>query len=95
MSPCCDLNLENSKPIFLHALWLMMKHNNIKFSNKMFGTLKDIIWTNTDISTLHFDLHLECSNPLFFCFFSQDTLAYDDYQTKIGCQGINSSKDIP
>ena len=49
MSPWCDLDLENSKPIFLHALLLTMMHHNTKFGNKMFGTLGDIIWTNIDI----------------------------------------------
>ena len=56
------------------TLWLMMKHHNTKFGNKMFGTLEDIIWTNTDILTLHCDLELERNNPIV----SQDTLAYDD-----------------
>ena len=70
----------------------MMVHYNTKFGNKMFGVLEDITWTNIDIFTLHCDLDLECSNPIY----SQDTLAYDDvyHQTKFGCQGINSSKDI-
>ena len=76
MSPCCDLDLENSKPIFLHALRLMMMHQNTKFGNKMFRGLEDIIWTNTNIFTHHCDLDTECSNPFFF--FSQDTVAYDD-----------------
>ena len=61
----------------------------------MFGGLEDIIWTNIDILTLHCDLDLECSNPFKKKKFSQDILAYDVYyQTKFGCQGINSSEDI-
>ena len=52
----------------------MMMYHNTKFGNKMFGGLKGIIWTNTDILTLHCDLELERNNPIV----SQDTLAYDD-----------------
>ena len=72
MSLCCDLDLENSKPIFLHAIQLTMMHHNTKFSNKLLGGLDDIIWTNINFLTLHCDLDLECSN---LSFFSQDTLA--------------------
>ena len=49
-------------------------HHNTKFGNQIFGGLEDIIRTNIDILTLHCDLDLECSNPIF----PQDTLAYDD-----------------
>ena len=52
---------------------LMMNHNT-KFGNKTFGGLEDIIWINIDILTLHCDLDLECSNPIF----PEVTLAYDD-----------------
>ena len=83
MSLCYDLDLENSKPSFFHALQLTMRHHNTKFGNKMLGGLEDIIWTNTDIMTLHCDLDLECSYP----FFSQDILTYDGVS-------INSSEDI-
>ena len=74
MSPCYDLDLENSKPIFLHAFWPTVMHHNTKFGNKMLGSLENIIWTNINILTPHCDLELECSYPIF----SQDTLAYDD-----------------
>ena len=60
MSPCYDLDLENSTPIFLHALQLIVAHHNTKFGSKMFRSLEDIIWTNTDILTLHYDLDREC-----------------------------------
>ena len=66
MSPCCDLDLENNKPIILHDTPVMMMHHNTKFGNKMFGGLEDIIGTNTDIPTLHYDLDLECSYLIFF-----------------------------
>ena len=62
-----------SKPIFLHALRLMVKHHNTKFGNKMFGTLEDIIWTVTKILNLRHDLDLESCNPIF----QQDSPAYD------------------
>ena len=50
-----------------------MMHNNIKFSNKMFGGLEDIFWVNSDNLTLRCGLDLEHRNP----FFPQDALAYD------------------
>ena len=72
----------------------MVMHHNIKFGNKIYSSLENIIWTNTDILTLCCDLDLECSNPIF----SQDTLAYVVmmmyHQTKFGCQSISSSEDI-
>ena len=51
-----------------------MMHHNTKLSNKLFGGLENIIWTNMDILTLHCDLDLEHSNPVF----SWCTLAYGD-----------------
>ena len=56
------------------TLQLMRMHQNTKFTIKMFGSFENIIWINSDILTLHCDLDLECSNPIF----PQDTLAYDD-----------------
>ena len=47
------------------TLQLMMMHHNIKFGNKTFRSLKDLIWTNVNILTLHCDLDLECSHPFF------------------------------
>ena len=44
-------------------------HLNTKFGSKMLGSVEDIIWTNTDILTLHCDLDLECSDPCFFFFY--------------------------
>ena len=79
-APCCDLDLKNSKSVFLHALWFMKMHHNSKFGNKMFGSLEDIIWTNIDILTLHCDLDLESSYPFFFIL--QDTLAYGDVSSE-------------
>ena len=69
----CDLDLESSKPIFVHDIWLMMMHHNTKFGNKLFGGIDYIIWTNTNILTFRCDLDLECSDPIF----SQDNLVYD------------------
>ena len=57
MSPCRNLDPENSKPIFLRALSLMMLHHNTKFDNKIFDGLEDI-WANTDVLTLHCKLDL-------------------------------------
>ena len=74
MSLCCDLDLKNRKPIFLHALKFMTMHHNIKFGNKMFGGLEAMVWANIDIWTLYCDLDLERSNTVI----SQDTLAYDE-----------------
>ena len=49
MNPCCDLDLENSKPTCLQDT---LAHDyNTKFGNKMFVGLEDIIWTNIDILT--------------------------------------------
>ena len=91
MNPCCDLDLENSKPIFLHAFQLIIMHHNTMFGNKMFRSSENTIWTNMYILALCCDLDLECSNP-----FSHKTLwlmmVY--HRTKFGCQGINRLEDI-
>ena len=68
------LTLKLANQSFYMTLKLMMMHHNTKFSQKMFGTFEDIIWRNTYIRTLHCDLDLDCSSPIF----SQDTVAYDD-----------------
>ena len=49
-----------------------MMHHNIKFGNKMFVDLEDIIWTYIDILTLCCDFDLDRSKPIF----PQSTLAY-------------------
>ena len=62
MSACCDFDLEdsnNKKSAWPSGSWCW-------FGNKMLGGLEDITWTNTDILTLHCDLDLECSYPIFF-----------------------------
>ena len=47
MSPCCDLDLEDSKLFFPHmTLWFMMLHHHTMFGHKMFCGSEDIIWTN-------------------------------------------------
>ena len=92
MSPCYNLDLENSKPNFVHALQLMVRHHNIKFGYKMLGSSEDIIWTNTDILTLHCDLNPEYSYPFFFHKTLWFMMMY--HQTKFGCQGTNSSESI-
>ena len=71
MSPRCDLDLKgsnNNKRNFGMTLWLMMLHHNTTFGNKMFRDSENII---NDILSLHCDLDLKCSNPIF----PQDTLA--------------------
>ena len=55
------------------TLKLMMVRHNTKFGNIMSGDLEGIIWIIIDILTLHCDLDLECSDPIF----QQDTPAYD------------------
>ena len=76
ISPHCDPELEDSKPIFLHdtvtlkiannfffpmTLWLMMLHHHTKLGYKMFSSSEDIIRTNIDILYLCCNLDLECS----------------------------------
>ena len=47
MSPCCDLNLEDSKQfLFNMILWLMTLHHHTMFGNKMLCGSEDIIQTN-------------------------------------------------
>ena len=58
----------------------------------MLGGLEDMIWTNTNILTLHYDLDLECSNPIFF--HNTLWLVKMYQQTKFGCQETNSSEKI-
>ena len=91
MSPCYDLDLENSTPIFLHALKLMMMNHNTKCDNKLFGGLEHINWTNTDILTLHCDLDFDCSYPI--CCHKTLWLMMMYHQIKFGCQKINSPED--
>ena len=65
MSSNSDLDLENSKSIFMRmTLRLIMMHHNTKSGNKMFRGLKGIMWTNIKVLTLCCDLDFECSNPL-------------------------------
>ena len=68
------LTLKTANQPFCITLWLMMMNHNTKFGNKMFVSLEDIIWINTDILTLCCDLNLENSNPTFL----RDTLAHND-----------------
>ena len=67
-------------------------HHNTKFGNQILGGLEDIIWTNTDILTLHCAFDLECSYPIFFHKTLRLMMTY--LQTKFGCKEINSSRDI-
>ena len=46
MNPHCDLDLENSTPIFCRTLQFIMMHHHTKFDDKIFGGSEDIIWTN-------------------------------------------------
>ena len=77
MSPSNDVDLENSKPIFLHALKLMVMHYNTKFGSlehKKLDSSKYTICTNTDIMTFTLTLTLKT----VFLFFLQDALTYDE-----------------
>ena len=75
ISPCCDLDIEQNEPIFLHdTLWLMRLHYHNRFGNKIFcGSDNTVGTVFTDILNLHCDLDLECSNPIL----PQNTPAYD------------------
>ena len=47
ISPCCYLDLDDSKQLFFRTtLWLMMLHHHAKFGNKMLCSSEDIIQTN-------------------------------------------------
>ena len=59
----------------------MTMHHSIKFGNKMLGSLEDIIWTNTDILTLHSDLTL---NAVIHFFLIRPSMV---------AKGINSSEN--
>ena len=63
ISPCCDLDIEQNEPIFLHdTLWLMRLHYHNRFGNKIFcGSDNTVGTVFTDILNLHCDLDLECS----------------------------------
>ena len=66
MSPCYDLDLENSTPIFLHALQLIVAHHNTKFGSKMISSLADIVETVIfDHMSPCYDHDLENSKPIF------------------------------
>ena len=75
MSPCCDLDLEDSKQfLFRVTLWLILQHHHTMFGNKMFVVNKiSSGQIFTDILNLRCDLDLERSNPIL----PQDTLAYN------------------
>ena len=95
MRACYELDLEHSKPIFLHALQLTVMDHNTKFGNKMFRGSENIIWINIDILTLCCDL--ERRNPLFkksFFFHKVLWLTLMHHKTKFGCRRISSLEDI-
>ena len=60
----------------------MMMHHNTKFGNKMFGSLEDIFWTNTDILTFCVTLTLNTATKYFHKTLWL-TMVY--HQTKFGC----------
>ena len=66
MSSCRGLDLENSKHFFSMTLILILMHHNIKFGDKKFAGLEDIIWKNINILTLRCGLDPECRNSSFF-----------------------------
>ena len=86
------LTLKMANQTFLHAPKFKLMHHTTTFGNKMFGSLEDIIWTNTNSLTLHCNLDLQSSYPIFF----QKTLwlMMMYHQTMFGCGGINKSEDI-
>ena len=71
-------------------------HHNTKFGNKMFGSSGDI-WINIDISTLHCNLDLKCTKPMYGNLISsQDALAYNNLlkKTKFGRKRIANLENI-
>ena len=72
----CDLDLEDSKPIFLKRIWPTTMHHHTKFGlvakcstkfgRKKFSDSEDISFreTFTDILKFCHDLDLEHSNPI-------------------------------
>ena len=72
MSPCCDLNLENRKPVFLHDA--PAQDDASQYQVWLQNDSLEDIWINIDTLTICYDNDLECSNPIL----SKDTLAYDD-----------------
>ena len=58
----------------------------------MFGGLEDIIWTNIDILTLHYDLDIERSTPFFF--HKTLWLMMMNHQAKFAFRRISTSENI-
>ena len=71
INPWCDLDIEDSEPIFLHVKNGCVVQEMLSRNNQAHA--ENIIWTFTDILNLHCDLDLKCSNPIF----PQDTLTFD------------------
>ena len=68
-----------------------MMHHNTKFGNKIFGSLEDIMWTNTEICSFTVALTL---NAVIQYFHKTLWRIMVYLQTKFGCQRISSSEDI-
>ena len=92
MSPCCDLDLEDSKQFsFCMTLWLTMLHHHTKFDNKMFCSSEDIIQTFTNTLNLAVTLTLNAIIQFFHRTLQLMTLYY---QTKFDCKHTSSLEDI-
>ena len=75
ISPCCDFEPEDNKPIFLHNILANVDASSYQVWLQRFGSLEDTFKTNTDILNFHFDLEPEGSNPIYKTLL---TPAYDD-----------------
>ena len=93
MSPCYDLDLENSNSIFLHVLQHMVMYHNTKFGLKKKCYAVQKIPSGQVVTFSHFTVTLTLKAVTIYLFLHK-TLAYDDDQAKFGCRGINSSEDI-
>ena len=94
MSPHCDHELEDSKPIFLHDTgpwWCIAIPNLVTDSS----AVEDILskWTFTGILNLSCDLGLD-HNRAIQSFHKTIQLMLMYHQTKFSCKKINSSENI-
>ena len=92
-SPHRELNLKNSRAIFLYDTPTpdVASLTGPGLVTKGWSVQKILPWqTLTEILNLFNDLNFEHRNPIF----SQDTLAYNDVPSKFGGTRIGSSKDV-
>ena len=76
---------------FCTKLQLMMMHHNTKFGNKIFGSLEDIMWTNTEIYSFTVILTLKTANQSFR---KTIWLMMMHHHTQFGDKRLSDSEDI-